>query len=282
MTCLLILLLIAPEETLSLGAGKPWYDQNPAKAQTIEGILDYQAGSGRIGVPAGYVPFRVVRRDADTGKVQQFTVHAPGTESLLALHVGQRVKVEGKVVTKGEGAAQQEELWIGTMTTLGPAPLNVFTELKWIARSNDIQPNSYQGGSNISTLVIRSAKDAAKVMGLGSGPDAEKETTLYFAARFGVKAIDWKTQMIIYIGPVNQTRMSNKKREITKVEVNEKGITVFWKGDEMQQIGQRPSTDAILVPKVEGEATFKQVEGKKAENKPEASPEKLVPTAPVK
>lgn len=283
MVFLLLILLSNPDETLTLGAGQAWYDQNPAKAQTIEGILDYMAGSGRIGVPAGYAPFRVVRKDAETGKVQQFIVHAPGSESVLAMNVGQRVKLEGKVVVKGEGATQQEQVWIGTLNTLGPAPVNVFTELKFIARSNNISPTSSQIGTSIATMVMRSGKDAAKAIVNGQGPDAEKTANLYLAERFGVKAIDWKTQMVIYIGPTNQTRISNRKLEITKVEVHERGVQVYWKSDEMQLIGQRPSIDAVLVPRVDGEATFKQVDGKKlTETKPANNPDLLIPKAPVK
>src|SRR5438128_12050208 len=98
---LLVGLLMVPlNEDLSVGAGQPWYEQEATKAQSVEGILDYQAGSGRIGIPAGYAPFRVVFKEAATGKVIQYVVHAPGFETLLALNVGQRVKGDGKTIRK--------------------------------------------------------------------------------------------------------------------------------------------------------------------------------------
>ena len=116
---LLVSLLMVPlNEDLSVGAGQPWYDQEATKPQVVEGILDYLAGSGRIGIPAGYAPFRVVFKEATTGKVIQYVVHAPGFETLLALNVGQRIKVDGKLISKGEGEAKREELWIGKMETL--------------------------------------------------------------------------------------------------------------------------------------------------------------------
>lgn len=279
----LILLTLAPDDALKLGTGQPWYEENKSKSQLIEGILDYQSPTGRIGVPTGYQPFRLVRRDAETGKVQQFVVHAPGSEPVLAMNVGQRVKVEGKIVPRSEASTPHEEIWIGTLHALGTAPVNVFSELKPLARASRLEPQSLHIGNNIATLVVRSARDAAKAMSMGTGLDAEKNASQYFANQFGVKAIDWKTQMVIYIGPVNQTRMSNNKREITKIEVHERGIMVYWKNDEMQQIGQRPSTDAVLVPRVDGDASFKQVDGKKTEGTKKDSPvDKLIPQAPIK
>ena len=283
---LLCLLVVAPEDALKLGAGQPWYDQNTAKPQSLEAILDYRAGTGRIGVPAGYSPFRIVRKDAESGKIQQFVVHAPGYETLLALNVGQRVQVEGKVVSKGEGAASHEELWIGTMKPLGPAPLNVFTELKPIARSSRFQPGAARVTNDAATIVIRSGKEAAKAIGFDQGvtSDADRQATLHLAQLFGVKSIDWKTQMVIYVGNVYQgTRTRLTKIEITRLDVHEKGVTVFWKSEEgPQQVRTAYSTDTVLVPKVDGEITFKMEEGKKpADTKNEKPvPEKIVPVIP--
>ncbi|MFT3878554.1 MAG: hypothetical protein QM703_02710 [Gemmatales bacterium] len=262
---LLIGLLIAPEDDLlKLGQGKPWYDQETTKPQNLEGILDYFAGSGRIGVPAGYAPFRVVFKDAATGKVVQYVVHAPGFETLLAFNVGQRVKVDGKVISKGEGDAKRQELWIGTLQTLGAAPLNVFTELKPIARTNRFQPQTMQVGSDAGKLVIRSGKDAAKAIGLSPNePESERVATDHLKTLFAVKSIDWKTQMAIYVGNVYQPRVRMTKIEITRIDVNEKGATVFWKSEEGLRQASPYVSDTILIPKVEGEISFKQEEAKK-------------------
>lgn len=281
---LLIGLLVAPEdEFLKLGAGMPWYDQETTKSQNLEGILDYIAGSGRIGVPAGYAPFRVVFKDAATGKVVQYVVHAPGFETLLAFNVGQRVKVDGKVLAKGEGDAKRQELWIGTMQALGAAPLNVFTELKPIARTNRFQPQSMQVGSDAGKLIMRNGKDAAKAIGLSPNePESERVATDHLTKLFTVKSIDWKTQMVIYVGNVYQPRMRLTKIEITRIDVNEKGATVFWKSEEgLRQVSPYVS-DTILIPKVDGEITFKQEEAKKAAGDkadPKAN-EKIIPVIP--
>ncbi|HQR07304.1 MAG TPA: hypothetical protein PLN21_10810 [Gemmatales bacterium] len=281
---LLIGLLIAPEDdVLKLGIGKPWYDQETTKPQNLEGILDYFAGSGRIGVPAGYAPFRVVFKDAATGKVVQYVVHAPGFETLLALNVGQRVKVDGKVLSKGEGDARRQELWIGTMQTLGAAPLNVFTELKPIARTNRFQPQAMQVGNDAGKLIIRNGKDAAKAIGLDSRePEADRRASEKLAEYFAVKSIDWKTQMVIYVGNVYQPRIRLTKIEITRIDVHEKGATIFWKSEEGLRQASPYVSDTILIPKVEGEITFKQEETKKAVGEKDIprGNEKILPVIP--
>lgn len=288
MYLLLIGILYAgPDEVLKLGIGQSWYEQNTAKVQSLEAILDYQAGTGRIGIPVQYSPFRLVRKDADSGKIEHYVVHAPGFETLLAMNVGQRVQIEGKVVSKGEGTALREELWIGTMKPLGPAPVNVFTELKPIARSNRFMPTTSQSTSDATKLVLRSAKDAAKAIGYDTRElgEIEKVATLEMSRLLGVKTIDWKTQMIIYVGNAYQgNRVKLSKIEISRLEVHEKGVTVFWKAEEgTPRLGaSNYSTDTVLVPRVDGEITFKMEETKKAtDNKNDkAVPEKIVPVIP--
>jgi len=282
---LLIGLLLVPEDdVLKLGTGKSWYDQETTKPQSLEGILDYFAGSGRIGIPAGYAPFRVVFKDATTGKVVQYVVHAPGFETMLAVNVGQRVKVDGKVISKGEGDAKRQELWIGTMQMLGAAPLNVFTELKPIARTNRMQPTTQQVGTDVGRLVIRSAKEAAKAISgtNNADPELEKQATDVLARTFAIKSIDWKTQMVVYVGNVYQRNARLSKIEITRIDVHEKGATVFWKSEEgLRQVAPYVS-DAVLIPKVEGEITFKQEETKKAagEKDDPKGTEKILPVIP--
>jgi len=287
---LLVGVMMVPlSEDLSVGAGQPWYDQEATKPQSVEGILDYLAGTGRIGIPAGYAPFRVVFKEATTGKVIQYIVHAPGFETLLALNVGQRIKVDGKVVSKGEGDAKREELWIGKMETLGAAPLNAFTEIKPIARTNRCLLQTKPGESEVGTRFIRSGKEAVSAIGLSPDePDSDRRATDKLAEFFSIKSIDWKTQMVIYVGTTFQPRAARlTKIEITKLDVHEKGVTVYWKSEE----GLRPASpyvsDAVLIPRVDGVVTFKQEQSKKTNGDKDAVPAKdrilpVIPGAPVK
>jgi len=282
---LLVSLSIVPlNDDLTLGAGQSWYDQEATKAQTVEGILDYQAGSGRIGTPAGYAPFRVVFKEAATGKVVQYVVHAPGYETLLALNVGQRVKVDGKVIAKGDGDAKRQELWIGKMQTQGAAPLNVYTELKPIARTNRFQPVVLKPDNDIGKLVISSGKEAFKALSNAnsSEPDLERQATESLAKYFAVKTIDWKTQMVVYVGNAFQRNPRLSKIEITRLDVHEKGVTVFWKSEEGIRQATPYVSDAVLIPRVDGEFTFKQEVSKKADSDKDATPsnEKIIPIVP--
>lgn len=283
---LLCCCLLPGDEPVKLGLGQPWYDQEKTVAQSREGILDYQGASGRIGVSANYVPFRMVRKDADTGKVVQFSLHAPGFESLLALNVGQRVVIEGKLVSQGEGESKQEMLWVGKLQAMGPAPMNVFSELKVIARSNKAQLTALRADDGVAKVAIRSAKEAAKLMGYRNEEfDVERTINQNLASFFGIKAIDWKTQMVIYVGiPITTNRPNFRKIEIGKIEVHERGVTVHWKNEEGRAVGTPWVSEIVLVPRVEGEVTFK-LEGKKPEgetSKTAPVEKKLIPQAPLK
>lgn len=286
MLAILTLLLTAyPEEPLKLGLGQPWYEQEKSAGATIEGILDYQATTGRIGIPAQYSPFRLVRRVGETAQVEQYTLHAPGHEAQLATLVGYRVNIVGKVHAQGEGEQKRQILWVGTVQSLSIAPSLVFTEVQPVARTNKFNVFSGKVLENITIAVMRSDADVAKALGMNNnGPEAEKGVVDHLKAQFGIKNIDWKTQMVVYIGPVRSNINRDNKREITKIEVHERGATISWRGDEVMQPGRAPSTDTVLLPRIDGEITFKQVTGPKG-NKPAATTpvtEKLIPQAPAK
>lgn len=282
---LIVACITQADDVVILGQGQSWYEQDKSPVQSFEGVLDYQPGTGRIGIPADYRPFQFIRKDSSTGQVHHLPIHAPGLETVLALHVGHRVQIDTKVIVKGDGENKKEELWPGKITILGMAPRNVFTELKPLARTNRFSPIAASIGPDASRLVIRSGKDAA--MAIGYVQDAqfsEQQGTELLARFFGVKTIDWKNQMVIYVGNANQSRILLRKIEITKLDVDEKGLTVHYNVEE----GRPPLansayvTDTILIPRVDGEVTFKaQKQPAGTENQkvvPQA--EKIRPTIP--
>ena len=101
-------------------------------------------------------------------------------------------------------------------------------------------------------------------------------------AYFSVKAIDWKTQMVVYVGNVFQRNPRFSKIEITRLDVHEKGVTVFWKSEEGIRQATPYASDTVLIPRVDGEFTFKQEENKKADGDKDAAPsnEKIIPVIP--
>jgi hypothetical protein len=264
----LILFLCFPaiEDTITLGVGQAWYEQDKNMPQQLEGILDYHSAGGRIGIPSHYRPFRVARQDPATGKVLIHPVYAPGHEATLALHVGQRVRVEAKVVTRGDGDARLDELWLGKLTSLGPAPAHAFTELKPLARTNRFIPQRVRKSSEGTTVVLRSAKDVATQLGQGEGLDAERTATQLLAAMLGVKTIDWKSQMVIYVGATSTGAAFSKKIEITRLDVNDRAIIVTWKLENAPRGNATFISDTVLIPKIEGEVTFKKEEPKETDS----------------
>jgi len=266
------------DDPLILGAGQAWYEQEKGMAQEIEGVLGYQSAGGRIGVPAHFHPFRVLRQDPATGKVIVHAVHAPGHETTLALNVGQRVRIQGKLVASADG---QQELWVGKLTPLGAAPANAFTEVKPLARTNRFQPQMIRSNADGSTLVLRTAAEAAHALGQPPGIDGEQLATTLLANLLGVKTIDWKRQMVVYAGIVfnARTAVGTKKVEITRLDVNDRGLTVTWKVENTPVVRGSPFiSETILIPRVEGEVTFKK-EDVKGDGTPQ--PERLVPEKPV-
>ena len=143
-------------------------------------------------------------------------------------------------------------------------------------------------GNDVGTLVLHSGKDVAKAIGITeTEPDAEQRATEHLIKLFAIKSIDWKTQMVVYVGGFNQRNARLSKIEITKLDVNEKGVTVFWKMEEnLRQVSPFIS-DTVLIPKVDGVVTFKQEPSKKANGEKETTPSKdrilpVIPGAPVK
>jgi hypothetical protein len=284
MLTLLFCLTFATDKPIKLGLGMPWYDEQKSAETTIEGILDYQTSTGKVGIPAGFSPFRLVRRVGEEKSIEQFTVQAPGHELQLANLVGYRVNVVGKVRASVEGESKRQVLWVGSIQSLSLAPALVFTEVQPFARTSKFTAFSAKPLDYISMAVMRNNQDVNKALNLGEGIENEKMAVDVLKSSFGIKTIDWKNQMVVYIGPVRTNPLSNRKLEITKVEVHERGATVYWKADEQLRMNAAPSTDTVLLPRIDGEITFKEVAGKKRDPNAPApvAPEKLVPTAPIK
>jgi hypothetical protein len=280
-----LVLLLGPMDdgnAVVLATGQKWYEEEKTPTQELEGILVYTPATGRVGIPTDYHSFRLIRQEKATGKIVSLSIHVPGQEPIMALNVGQRVKLEGKLVEHGEGDAKTQELWVGRLTPLGAAPANAFTEMKPLARTNQFMPGELTRVRNdLSTLTLRSGDDVARVLGL-KGPGADREATSMLANMLGVKTIDWRKEMAISLGML-YTRagvMQTTKLEVTRLEVNDRGVIVYWK---LEQQGGRNGpvtlTETILVPRIEGEVTFKREETK--DEVPNKMPMKNIPSATV-
>ncbi|HMO37066.1 MAG TPA: hypothetical protein PKA06_13575, partial [Gemmatales bacterium] len=232
---LLCLLLLLAEEKQTLGRGQPWYDQAREEEVALEGILDYQQTTGRVGVAEGFMPFRLLRRVGETTEVEQLALQAPGFSIELANLVGSRVNVVGKVQTRGEGESQRQVLLVGSVEPLGLAPALVFTEIVPSVRTSKFTAHYAKPSEGISTAIFRSNADVAKALGNGEGFEAEKVALEYLKTQLSVKNIDWKTQMVVYIGPIRQNQLSSRMIQVVRMEVHEKGANIYWRGDQQNQ-----------------------------------------------
>ncbi|HMP18020.1 MAG TPA: hypothetical protein PKD72_13430, partial [Gemmatales bacterium] len=61
------------------------------------------------------------------------------------------------------------------------------------------------------------------------------------------------------------------------------GANIYWRGDQQNQPNRAPSTDTVVLPRIEGEITFKELAGKPRDpNAADPAEEKLIPRAPLK
>jgi hypothetical protein len=262
--CGLLVAIGSVDDTpILVGQGHEWYEKDKTLAQELEGILEYQPGTGRIGIPEGYQPFRIVRQEKESGRVIRQIVYAPGAESLLAQKVGQRVKIVAKQIARGEGENKQVELWLGKLTALGVAPVNAFSELKPLARTNRFASNIVRPINELNTIVMRSGADVAKALGM-SGAGTDREASEILAKMLGVKSIDWKKEMVVHLAMLYRNNLGvGNAIEVTHLEVHDRGVIVHWKTEQaVRRGGPSALNETVLVPRVDGEVTFKKVESK--------------------
>jgi hypothetical protein len=96
-----------PPVTTTLFAEAAWYRQAAAPEQSFEGVLEKQpspmASSGRWNPVGLKTPERIVH-----------AIYLGGNNTLLDGHIGERVRIEGKIVSVLEGP----ELWPARLTVL--------------------------------------------------------------------------------------------------------------------------------------------------------------------
>jgi len=158
----------------------------------------------------------VVFKDAAYSKVVQYVRSCPClSRRCWPLNVGQRVKVRCKVLSKGERRSQAAGVCGCTMQPLGAAPLTVFTEIKPTARTNRLTAADHAGRQRCwQILSCGLPKDATSESGgmMLREPEAERRAFGKTCRLLGVKSIDWKTQIVIYVGHANRREFARLNR----------------------------------------------------------------------
>jgi hypothetical protein len=259
--CLWFLCLAAgpaaePPAAVPLCAAEEWYRSAKAREETIEGVVERNPGTGRIGTPARFNPYRLAWTDG-AGKAVVRELYAPGKGHVLAAHLGQRVRVAGKLVDTEADGKTYPELWPARLEPLtGALPATrpesgVYARCWWQPQAV-LRPQA-------QTHVIRGGQELARHLRLtGSGP-LDEAATSHLAQRLRVPGIDWKKHMLVTVG-ASLRGAGAERLTIDRVAVKDGVLTVSY---HLEFPPGGPSglgfpAETVLVDRFDGEVRFEE------------------------
>ncbi len=226
-------------------------------AETIfEGALERTPTKGTLGGPSRFNPYRLIGRDG-TGKPLVRELFVATKAPLLAVHVGQRVRVVGKLVEVETDATKQTELWAARVEALSeavaeaPRTDGIYARATW-------QPASARK-LGFRSFVFRDGAQLAKEMNL-SGTSAGDTATAMMARQLQLPTVDWSKHMVVSISA--GLRGSDADRlTVTHVEVDDDKMTIHYKlavGGPGPAPGFGYPAQTVLVNRCTGSVRFEQ------------------------
>jgi hypothetical protein len=160
---------------------------------SIEGLLQRNPGTGKIG--GRFNPYRLSGQDGD-GKAFVHDLRVTSKAQLLADHVGQKVRIVGKLRPVEVDGKSIVELWPARLEPLTitltdtPGADGIYARCFW-------QPAAalQLGGRQ---YVFRDGQQLAQALKL-SGGTADQTATAQLAQRLRVPEIDWKKHMLVTV-----------------------------------------------------------------------------------
>jgi hypothetical protein len=239
-------------DVLVLFAADPEYRAARGTESTYEGTLQFHREPGRT------EHYRLLGQDG-VGKPVVQELYLPKRASELAVHVGQRVRIVGKVLSVEIDGKAREQLWPARLERLvaagsGEAGVGgVFARCFW-------QPAGARKVGK-TTVVYRNGQQLAQALKI-EGATAAASASTEMAQKLGVPEIDWQKQMVVCVaaglcGP-DVTRL-----RVTRLAVKVSELTVFYKlekngKDDPLAGGFGYPAETVLVNRVEGGVRFEQ------------------------
>jgi hypothetical protein len=252
---LLVALAPLPEpkpDVLVLFAADPEYRAARGAESTYEGTLQFHREPGRT------EHYRLLSQDG-VGKPVVQELYLPKRASELAVHVGQRVRLVGKVTSVEIDGKAREQLWPARLERLVAAGNREAGEGGVFARCFWQPAGARKVGK--TTVVYRNGQQLAQALKIEGGTAAASASN-EMAQKLGVSEIDWKKQMVVCVaaglcGP-DVTRLT-----ITRVAVKDAQLTVFYKlerggKDDPAAGGFGYPAETVLVNRIEGPVRFEQ------------------------
>jgi hypothetical protein len=204
MTTLVVLLLMpapldAPPGALKLLAGSEEFRKADGSLVTLDGVVERNPSTGRIGAGGPDNLFRLRWQDA-TGKEVVRELYVADLGFRVSDHVGRKVRVHCKLVERKAGKETIQDLWPAWLQSLsGPlvlGPDGVYARCDW-------QPEEARRRGT-RQYVFRSAEQLAEALRV-RGDSAPKTASEELARRLAVPAIDWQKHMLLCVSAGLQT-----------------------------------------------------------------------------
>jgi hypothetical protein len=254
-TCLLYVCLAAGADlgvkavVLSLYADEPWYRSARGEEVLFDGTLELNPGSGVIGAKR-FNPYQLTFTGFD-GKPATRELYLPGKAQLLIAYRGQRVRVLGKAIDTVADGKTLAEIWPARLEVVGAGgvvlrdPSGIHARcVGQLAGVQNLRPQQ---------LVIRSAEDLARHMGL-SGSSAAETASDSLAKRLRLTSIDWSKSMLVHVSAGLQGNGADRL-SVTRLEKTDRGLTVYYRlaAPQPGAGGLSYPAETVLIDRFDGE-----------------------------
>ena len=201
-------------------------DYKTAKATEMifEGVLERTPSKGTLGGPVRFNPYRLLAR-AGAGKPVAHELFVANKAPLLAVHVGRRVRIVGKLVEVATDGGRQLELWPARVEAITETLAEVPADDAVYARSNWQPETARKVG--FRWFVFRDGTQLAREMKL-TGTTAGDTATSLLGRELRVPALDWGKHMIVTVSAGLRGRDA-EKLTVTRVAVEDDKMTVYYR-----------------------------------------------------
>lgn len=274
-----------------LFAKEDWYRSEKGKEQDFVGILKYSPRAKGVVGFGRFNPYQLLLTPAKDMR----EVYVGGKEDILKEYAGKKVKITGKPVDMEVEGRNHREIWPARIEVLpddksklspkdlpaNPAKEHQLNTLLLDLAANDGDAKvpaiiaksptrlGLKGGDATQT-VYRSGEELAKSMPIIDAAKASETAALMLK----VKAIDWKTQMVIVVS-AGTKRSGGYGVEVTGLEFNkDKELVVKWKlhspaPNQPVTLALTHPAQTILVDRFDGKVIFDPVPTKPDVKRPD-------------
>jgi hypothetical protein len=214
-----------PPKPLAILADDVDYKASKVTETIHEGILERTPSKGTLGGPSRFNPYRLSSQDG-AGKPVVRELFVATKAPLLAVHVGQRVRVVGKLIEVETDGAKRLELWAAKLSAVSEALADAPGEDGVYART------TWQPGSDrklaFRFAVFRDGTQLARDMKLTGTTVGDTATTMA-ARQLHVPTVDWTKHMVVSISGGLLRGKDADLLTVTRVTVDDDKMTIYYK-----------------------------------------------------